>query len=130
MVNERINSLNDDEVVAFVDGSYDATEEKSGFGAIIIDNNGNQNILYKAFTKNLGEEFVELRNVAAELEGVKEAVNWAIAYKKRKITVFYDYIGIGEWAKKTWKAKNTITKDYVSFIEEKEIMSKLSLLKY
>lgn len=129
MVNERINSLNDDEVVAFVDGSYDATEEKSGFGAIIIDNNGNQNILYKAFTKNLGEEFIELRNVAAELEGVKEAVNWAIVYKKRKITVFYDYIGIGEWAKKTWKANNAITKGYVSFIEEKRNYVEIEFIK-
>lgn len=118
-VDEKIANLKEDEVVAFVDGSYDATEEKSGFGAIIIDHHGNENTLYKAFTKNLGEEFIKLRNVAAELEGVKEAINWAIAYKKRKITIFYDYSGIEEWAKGAWKANNTITKKYVAFIQDK-----------
>ncbi len=75
MVNNKIASLEEDEVIAFVDGSYNVEEEKSAFGAIIISSGGNRDILYKAFTKNLGVDFIALRNVAAELEGVKEAVN-------------------------------------------------------
>ena len=92
MVNDRITSLNQDEIIAFVDASYDATEEKSAFGAIMISYGGNKDTLYKAFTKKLGEDFIALRNVAAELEGVKEAINWSIACSKKKITVFYDYV--------------------------------------
>lgn len=34
--------------------------------------------------------YIEFRNVAAELEGVKEAVKWAIAYNKRKIIIYYE----------------------------------------
>lgn len=119
MVESKISSLVENEVIAFVDGSYDVTEEKSAFGAIIISCGGNKDILYKAFTKQLGAEFISLRNVAAELEGVKEAVNWAVLYKKKKITVYYDYTGIEQWATGQWKAKTTITKNYISFISEK-----------
>ncbi len=120
MVNDRIASLEEGEVIAFVDGSYNAKEEKSAFGAIIISCGGNRDTLYKAFTKNLGADFIALRNVAAELEGVKEAVNWSIAYKKKKLTVFYDYEGIEKWATGEWKAKKDITKKYVSFIQQKK----------
>ena len=119
MVNDRIASLKEDEVIAFVDGSYNVEEEKSAFGAIIICSGGNRNMLYKAFTKNLGEDFIALRNVAAELEGVKEAVNWSITYKMKKLTVYYDYEGIEKWATGAWKAKKELTKNYVAFIQEK-----------
>ena len=37
--------------------------------------------------------YIECRNVAVELEGVKEAVKWAIVYNKRKIIIYYDYEG-------------------------------------
>lgn len=94
MVNNRIASLEEDEAIAFVDGSYNVEEEKSAFGAIIISSDGDRDILYKAFTKNLGMDFIALRNVAAELEGVKEAVNWSITYKKKRLIIFYDYEGI------------------------------------
>lgn len=129
IIDEKILSLTEDEVVAFVDGSYDVTDEKSGFGAIIIDNYGTLNTLYKSYTKNLGEDFISLRNVAAELEGVKEAINWAVTYKKTKITIYYDYIGIEEWAKKRWKAKNTITRNYMSFIDEKSNYISIEFIK-
>lgn len=114
-VEDRIAILTEDEVVAFVDGSYDVTEEKSAFGAIIFSHSGNKDILYKAFTKQLGEEFISLRNVAAELEGVKEAINWAIKYNKRRIAIYYDYEGIEKWATGQWKANKVITKDYLSY---------------
>lgn len=120
MVDERIFSLKEDEVIAFVDGSYDVSEEKSAFGAILISFDGNKDTLYKAFTKNLGEDFIALRNVAAELEGVKEAINWAVTYKKKKIIIFYDYEGIEKWATGEWRAKKDLTKKYVAFIQEKK----------
>ena len=117
------------EVIAFVDGSYSSTEEKSGFGVIIIDAKGIQTPLYKAFTKQLSAEFLELRNVAAELEGVKEAVKWAIAYNKSRIKIYYDYEGIGKWADGSWQAKKDITRQYVSFIKEKRSLITIEFCK-
>lgn len=118
-VDQKLAALKSDEVIAFVDGSYNPAEEKAGFGVILIDDKGIQTPLYKAFTKTLSPEFIEFRNVAAELEGVKEAVKWAIAYNKKKIIIYYDYEGIGKWADGAWKAKKDLTRQYVAFIKEK-----------
>ena len=54
----------------------------------------------KLFTKNLSKEFIDLRNVSAELEAVKESINWALKYNKSKNSIYYDYIGIELWAQK------------------------------
>lgn len=128
-VEEKLNNLLENEVVAFVDGSYNSAEEKSGFGTIIIDNKGIQTPLYKAFTKQCSADFLELRNVAAELEGVKEAIKWAIAYNKTKITIYYDYEGIGKWAEGLWQAKKEITRQYVSFLKEKRKSIQIEFIK-
>ena len=128
-VEDELRRLGETEVIAFVDGSYSSTEEKSGFGVIIIDAKGIQTPLYKAFTKQLSAEFLELRNVAAELEGVKEAVKWAIAYNKSRIKIYYDYEGIGKWADGSWQAKKDITRQYVSFIKEKRSLITIEFCK-
>lgn len=39
-INIRINNLSEDEVIAFVDGSYNVEKEKAGFGTIIISKGG------------------------------------------------------------------------------------------
>jgi len=77
----------------------------------------------------LGEDFISLRNVSAELEGVKEAINWAIECKKKKLTIFYDYEGIEQWAIGQWRAKKDITRKYVSFIKEKKQYIDLEFVK-
>lgn len=128
-VEEELRRLGEDEVIAFVDGSYSSTEEKSGFGVIIIDNRGIQTPLYKSFTKKLSADFLELRNVAAELEGVKEAIKWAIAYNKTKIKIYYDYEGIGKWADGSWQAKKDITRQYVAFLREKRVLIAIEFCK-
>ena len=110
MVDAKIAAIKDDEVIAFVDGSYDVSQEKSAFAAIMITSGGNWDTLYKSFTKNLDKDFIALRNVAAELEGVKEAINWSVTYNKKKITVFYDYEGIEKWATGEWRPKKELTK--------------------
>jgi len=128
-VEEEIRVLSEDEVIAFVDGSYSSTEQKSGFGVIIIDNKGIRTPLYKAFTKQLSADFLELRNVAAELEGVKEAIKWAIAYKKTRIKIYYDYEGIGKWADGSWRAKRDITRQYVTFLKDKRALITIEFCK-
>lgn len=117
-IESSISQLDEDEVIAFVDGSYSDEDKKSAFGVIIIDNKGNREIFYKAFPKEFGEDFISTRNVGAELAGVKEAIGWAIQCNKTKIQIYYDYEGIEKWANGEWNAKNIIAKEYVSFIKE------------
>lgn len=115
-INQELLKLKDNEVVAFVDGSFQ--KNKLAFGVIIFDNKGNKEKLYKAFTETYSKEFIDLRNVAAELEGVKEAIQWSLKYGKKKILIYYDYEGIEKWADGSWLAKNNIAKNYVSFVRE------------
>lgn len=128
-VEEELRNLRPDEVIAFVDGSYSESAEKSGFGAIIIDDKGVQTPLYKAFTQQLHGDFLKLRNVAAELEGVKESINWAVAYNKTRIKIYYDYEGIGKWADGSWKANNDITRKYVEFINKNKMLITIEFCK-
>lgn len=117
---KKIKSLEEDSVIAFVDGSYSEVEgkEKYSFGAVIISDGVEQN-LYKAYVDS---ENLKFRNVAGELSGVKEVILWAIGHEKRKISIYYDYEGIKKWANSEWKANTDLTKKYVKFIEEKRLL--------
>lgn len=118
-IEKKIANLSEEEVVAFVDGSYNAEKEKAGFGTIIISKGGEKYTSYKSFGKQFNENLIALRNVFAELEGVKEAVLVAVNSNKTKITIYYDYEGIEKWATKEWKAKNEFTQNYIAFMQER-----------
>lgn len=128
-VEKDIENLEEDELIAFVDGSYNEEQKKSAFGALIFSYGGNKDILYKAFTKDLGEDFISTRNVGAELEAVKETLNWATKYHKKNVTIYYDYSGIEKWASGQWKAKTEIAKKYVNFIDEKRRVIQIEFAK-
>lgn len=122
IVNQKIDleikSLQDGEVIAFVDGSHslDADgKEKYSFGVLLITNES-ENSLYKAF---VDKAYMESRNIAGEIEGVKQAILWAINSNKQKIKIFYDYEGIEKWATKEWKAKVQVSQEYNKFFDEK-----------
>lgn len=128
-IDSVISSLNDDEVIAFVDGSYNDKEKKAGYGAIIIDNDGNKEQLYRAITEQLDGDYIKLRNIAPELDAVKQAVSWAIKSKKRKITIYHDLEGTEKWANGGFKAKNPHTKRYATFITEKRKVIEIDFVK-
>lgn len=122
IVNQKIDleikSLQDGEVIAFVDGSHslDADgKEKYSFGVLLITNES-EDSLYKAF---VDKAYMESRNIAGEIEGVKQAVLWAINSNKQRIKIFYDYEGIEKWATKEWKAKVQVSQEYSKFFDEK-----------
>ena len=119
-IEEKIYNLNDESVIAFVDGSYCQETNKAGYGVIIIDNNHIQTKLYKVLSESLESEMIKLKNVAAEIEAAKQAIEWAIKYNKKNIYIYYDYSGIEKWATNEWKANTTITQKYVTFISEKK----------
>jgi viroplasmin and RNaseH domain-containing protein len=56
-VEKRIGELQEDEAIAFVDGSYDVELENSGFGAILISSGGSRefiiSLLIREVVKNL-----------------------------------------------------------------------------
>ncbi|TNK92918.1 ribonuclease HI, partial [Mycoplasmopsis pullorum] len=63
------------------------------------------------------------RNVAGEIRAAVKAIEWAIKNNKRKLILFFDYLGIQKWITKEWDAKNELTKSYV-----KEVTQRLNLI--
>lgn len=117
-INQQIKALDSDTVLAFVDGSFSDSingEKRYSFGAILVTDKG-EKILYGSYNN---ADKIDLRNIAGELKGVKEAVLWAIKNDRKNIKVFYDYCGIERWGKGEWSAKNKTTQSYYQFIQEK-----------
>ncbi len=114
----EIKNLQEREVIAFVDGSYSSDsdgKEKYSFGVFLITKEAEYS-LYKAIVSN---DYMVSKNVAGEIEGVRQAILWTIDNNKQKVKIFYDYEGIEKWAKKEWKAKTKIAQEYSKFFDEK-----------
>lgn len=117
-IREKIKTINEDTVMAFTDGSYSSNingKAKYSFGAVLITSDGEYSI-YESFASN---EYSGSRNVAGEIEGVKQSILWSIQNNKKRIDIYYDYAGVEKWALKEWKTNIDLTKEYVKFFDEK-----------
>lgn len=106
---------NFEKIVAYVDGSYNNFMKVYSGGSVI---------LYKGKTYELSKvgndsKLVDMRNVAGELLGVKNVINWILDNDLKNVSVkfHYDYEGIERWANYEWKANKEGTKEYQKFIE-------------
>lgn len=98
---------------AFVDGSFNPEKKMYGCGGFLIDQIGKKHIIQD---HGSDPELVKMRNVAGELLGAKTAIMLALELGMKKLTIFHDYDGVGNWPTGKWKAKNKNTKNYVEFV--------------
>lgn len=109
--------LQDFETVAFVNGSQKTEENgdsKCSFGVLLFTNEGQDNI-HEAFVSN---EKGSSGKIVGEIEGVKQAVLWAIEKEKQNIKIVYNFEGIEKWITKEWQTRTKTSKAYVAFFEE------------
>ncbi|TNK83574.1 RNase H family protein [Mycoplasmopsis pullorum] len=120
-IESRIANLKDGEVIAFIDGSSKLIDKSRSIYAygLILKTNKEQNTFSEVFDDSL----TIYRNVAGEIRAAVQAIAWAIKNNKRKLILFFDYIGIQKWITKEWDAKNALTKSYV-----KEVTRILNLI--
>lgn len=104
-----------DELVSYVDGSYEKRTGKAGFGAVFIVNN---EVIHEAAESTPVDPDNNLWNVAAEIAGIVYAVKWAVEHNYKDIHVHYDYLGLEKWYTKEWQAKNPVTQNYVKEMHE------------
>lgn len=118
-VENEVNSFNleniaDDEILAYVDGSYKKDTLEYGYGVVLILKDD----IIELFGKGENSEVAKSRNVTGELFGSIRAISEAIRLKKKKITVFYDYQGISSWANGEWKCNLPLTIGYRDKIKD------------
>lgn len=109
--------LKENNIVAFVDGSFNEKADMYGYGVVILKPEGTKETLMGSGEK---EDYKSSRNVAGEIEATINAINYALVEKIENIHIFHDYEGIEKWATGEWAAKSIIAKDYVSFIKGME----------
>lgn len=106
---EDISLLN--KLVAYIDGSYDATNKIYSYGCVFITPTSD---IMKISGIGDNPEAALINNVAGELKGALCAVKWAIDNGYKQIQIRHDYEGIAKWVTNKWQAKNDIVKSYVA----------------
>ena len=107
--------LNEDKIVAYVDGSYHHSTKTFGFGCVFLRSNGTYELECGSSNDPIA---AKIRNVAGEIAGAMYAINWAIGQGYKRIEIVYDYMGIEMWATKKWKANNPFVKEYVNYVND------------
>ena len=100
-------------LVAFVDGSYNAGTGVYGSAAVILCGG---DIL--AVKKMHGKRMAKMRNVGGEICAAGAAVQFAEQLVADSLIIRYDYEGIEKWATGAWQAKNEYTQGYRDFINK------------
>lgn len=116
-VNAGVNtgsSVEDVDVIIYVDGSFDADTGVYGYGFVAIFKDGTIKEFYGA---NNDADTARIRNVAGEMLGAMFAVKYAKNKKCKSVKICHDYIGIERWAKGYWKTKNKFTAGYADYMK-------------
>ena len=100
---------------AFVDGSFNTKDKIYGGAAILIDQFGKR---HELIDSGNDVEIAKMRNVAGEILGSKLAIKKALELGMKKLILFYDYDGVGNWVTGVWKPKKKFTKSYADFVNK------------
>lgn len=100
------------EAVAYVDGSYNATTKRYGYGVHLMCGDETYELT------GSGEDTEGVRQITGEVKGAEKAIESAIRLGASSITIYYDYKGIEMWATGEWKAKSAAARSYKSFIDK------------
>ena len=98
-----------DELIAYVDGSYEDSIKRYAFGCVFLLPDGRIFLQYGSGNK---EQSLQHRNVTGEMLGAMYAVRAAQMSGYRKIQICYDYEGIEKWVTGAWRAKQELTAKY------------------
>lgn len=104
--------LDDETVIAYVDGSYDKRNKRYSYGIVILKDN---KVLTTLKNADNDPRYIESFQIAGECFGCLNAIKWAKKHGYKKVVLHYDYLGIEMWALGKWRAKKAVSQDYVHY---------------
>ena len=116
----------EDQVVAYVDGSFNKDIGRYAFGCVLIRPDGG--IVRESGSGN-DPESLQLRNVTGEMLGAMYAVRWCAVNGYPAVRICYDYMGIEMWAVGSWRTNNSLTQKYAAFMRESGSRIRITLQK-
>jgi ribonuclease HI len=99
--------------IAYVDGSFNSETKVFGYGVVMF-HDGQETHLSNAYND---EEMASMRNVAGEIYGSMAAIEYAIENDVKKLSIYYDYMGIAKWCTGEWKTNKEGTIAYKKYYE-------------
>lgn len=102
------------QVVAYVDGSFEASIGRYAFGCVIITPEGE---IIREFGNGDNPESAALRNVTGEMLGAMYVVQWCVKKGYSAVNIRYDYSGVEMWVTGAWKAKTELTQKYAAYMQ-------------
>lgn len=109
-----IEQLSADQMLAYVDGSYNIATKEYSAGVVILWQG--QEITFSQ--KGNDPELVGMRNVAGETMGAKIAMAYALEQGVHRVIIYHDYEGIEKWCTNAWEAKQAGTKKYKHYYDQ------------
>ena len=99
-------------VYAYTDGSYNEPDNTYGYGVVMVAGGK----LYEISGSGNDPELAKSRNIPGETLGVIAAVDKARELGFDKMTIYHDYIGMGEWARGNWEAKTPVSIQFKNYM--------------
>lgn len=117
--------IDENTAAAYVDGSYNPRTHEYSCGAILF---------YKGKEVTFSEkysdpEMADMRNVAGEIMGAAEVIEYCLKENIKSLVIYHDYEGVAQWANGSWKANKTGTKAYAQACLEARKNLKLDFCK-
>lgn len=107
------SDLKDNEVLAYVDGSFDLSNFTYSYGVVFITKEGKESFSGREDNR----ELAEMRNVSGELKGAMVAMELAVEREMDTLYLHFDYTGIEQWAVGNWKTNKDGTKAYKKYYD-------------
>ena len=118
-----------EEAMAFLQMSTTANvskdEEKEAAGIVEVP----ENMVIAYVDGSCDPEGVKIRNVAGEMLGAMNAVQWAKEHEYPAVEIRYDYEGVEKWVTGVWRAKTPLTSKYAAHMQEAAEQIKISFCK-
>ena len=83
----ELMQIDEDTLVAYVDGSYDHSQKRFSYGMVLM-HGGEERYFAYPYTD---EELATMRNVAGEIKGSEAAMRFAKENGYKKLAIHYDY---------------------------------------
>lgn len=110
---ERGMMPENDEAVAYVDGSYNGETGDYSCGVVFFFKGEEKQFA----RKGTDDKLAEMRNVAGEIMGAEMAMREAVKLGVSRLTIVHDYQGVSSWCTGEWKTNKEGTKAYKAYFD-------------
>jgi ribonuclease H-related protein len=101
---------------AFVDGSFDSEKNTVGYGAVILKDGEEIQRIFGGVDK-----YTDAQQIGGELSATMRVISWCKQQNVKEIDIFYDYVGIENWATGKFKLEGEMQEGYAKYIKNSGI---------